>query len=322
MNYRSRLSSTLCFAGLAVQACGALADKAGESVAPDVYRPLMQGSHTLAALAPGGYSNSAELGVAYTSDDNFKAGQYNGLQEDGATLIGNLHWRQFSSDSYWRVSATDVGLDTREGQVTWGMADRLRIDLSFDSQLHVRNDSGRTPFSGQSDLTLPAGWVGGLDTGQFSALEGAFRGVERELERETLSLALDYRLNQDWRLDASVSHEEREGTTATGAAIYIDAASGDAALLPAPVDYRTTEFDVGLAYSGDRLHLQGRLDYSDFDNRDELLTWQNPYSSFGPGVAYPDGFGGLGLAPDNEQTRGRLTGQYIINATARIQFDG
>jgi MtrB/PioB family decaheme-associated outer membrane protein len=83
------------------------------------------------------------------------------------------------------------------------------------------------------------------------------------------------------------------------------------------VDYRTTAFDLGLTYSNGKLNLEGRVDYSDFDNKDDILVWQNPYRS-----RYPDSAGGLGLAPDNEHLQGRITGQYIITPTARFQFDG
>jgi hypothetical protein len=93
-------------------------------------------------------------------------------------------------------------------------------------------------------------------------------------------------------------------------------------LLRSPVDYATTEFDLGLSFDGDKLHLNGQLAYSDFDNDDDVLTWQNPYSSYGSRVAYPEGLGGLGLAPDNEQLSGRLTGHYIFSSKTRLQFDG
>ena len=108
-------------------------------------------------------------------------------------------------------------------------------------------------------------------------------------------------------MSSNLSYEEKEGHGDIGAGIYIDGSSADAVLLRSPVDYSTTEFDLGLAYDAERLHLNGQLAYSDFDNDDDLLTWQNPYSSYGPRVAYPAGIGGLGLAPDNEQISGRLT---------------
>jgi len=54
----------------------------------------------------------------------------------------------------------------------------------------------------------------------------------------------------------------------------------------------------------------------------DLLVWQNPYNNFGPDVAYPAGTGGLGLAPDNQQASGRLTGHYLFSPKMRLQFDG
>jgi MtrB/PioB family decaheme-associated outer membrane protein len=195
--------------------------------------------------------------------------------------------------------------------------------VGFDSQLQVRNDSGSSPFRGSdNNQRLPDDWVSGSKTSDWSALGSSLQGFDRELERERLSLGLDAKLNDNWTLETALSYEDKQGTADVGGAIYVDAASGDSVLLPMPVDYRTTEFDLGLLYSGKQLHLEGRLAYSDFDNKDEQLAWQNPYSSFGPSVAYSSGDGALGLAPDNEQTRARLTGQYILSSTSRIQFDG
>ena len=124
------------------------------------------------------------------------------------------------------------------------------------------------------------------------------------------------------RVDTNLSYEEKSGNNDIGAGIYIDGSSADAVLLNQPIDYRTTEFDLGLAYSDSKLSLEGRVFYSDFDNQDDVLTWQNPYSSYGPNVRYPTGIGGLGLAPDNDQLGGRVIGQYIFSPTIRLQVDG
>ena len=64
---------------------------------------------------------------------------------------------------------------------------------------------------------------------------------------------------------------------------------------------RSTEVDLGLTYAGQRLQLDGQLYYSDFDNDEELLTWQNPYNAFGDRVAYAEGIGGLALAPESDR---------------------
>lgn len=321
MKYRSH---TVVAAGLMAltYAVPVVAGEGDERAIDTPYAPLLQETRPLATRWQTDYSGALELGVNYTSRDNAKFGQYNGHDQDRAALIGNLRWQQFSSDSYWRVSGADLGLATREGNVTWGLAERIKIVLDFDSQVQARNNSGRTPFVGGAALTLPQGWVSGMGTGQFSALETALREVEREREREKIALGLDYTLSKSWHLDARLAYESIEGTADTTGALYSEGATGYAVQLPLPVDQRVAEFDVGLAYSGSRLHVQGRLDHSDFDNKDDVLVWQNPYDYPDPMAAYPQGAGGLGLAPDNSQTRGRLTGQYILSPQARFQFDG
>lgn len=269
------------------------------------------------------YTGALQLGLGYTSDPSFMFGQYNGLNEEGATLIGKLNWNNYSDTlSYWQVSGSDLGLDTREGSITWGKVDRITVSLAFDSQLQVRNNSGATPFRGDGLLRLPENWVSGTYTSDWTELENSLKSFDRELERNSYALGFDVRLNDNWQLVSNLSYEDKEGTADVGAAIFTDAAAGDSNLLPKPIDYRTTEFDLGLLYQGQRLHLDGRLFYSDFDNRNEIVTWQNPYSSFGPDVRYPAGEGGVGLAPDNERTSGRLTGQYLFSPTTRLQFDG
>ncbi len=152
-------------------------------------------------------------------------------------------------------------------------------------------------------------------------MNDSLRDFDRILNRDKVFVGVDAKLNDNWHMDSHLSYEEKEGHGDAGAAIYIDGAAADAVLLRSPVDYGTTEFDLGLGYDAERLHLNGQLAYSKFDNDDELLVWQNPYNSFGPAVAYPAGTGGLGLAPDNEQTSGRLIGHYIFSSKARLQFD-
>ena len=274
---------------LLLAAAGSLAEEG------TLYTPLAIQPATTSAGMLRGADGVAQLGLSYTSDDSFMFGEYNGLHKEGANVIGNLQWQDFSAgDSYWQVSLSNLGLDTREGIATWGRPDQLKISLGFDSQLQVRNDSGRTPFRGGSSLVLPDDWVSGPDTADWSALDSSLRGFDRELERDKLFAELDARLSDSWTLDTRISYEDRQGTADAGGAIYPDLSAGDAVLLPQPVDYRTTEFDLGVSYAGRDVQLEGRVGYSDFDNKDEVLTWQNPYSSYGPAVRYPAGIGGPG----------------------------
>lgn len=287
------------------------------------YAPLQLKLRPPAPQGRDAYNGGLEVGGAYTDDNNFMFGQYNGLNEEGLTLIGNLQWQHFADpEHYWQLSLSDMGLATREGHITWGRPGHLSVTLAFDSQNQVRNDSGRTPFTGDYEQTLPQNWVSGIDTSDFAALESSLRGFDRELDRDEVSLAFDARLAGNWRISSHLAYQQKKGDGDIGAGIYINGASADAVLLQAPVDYATTELDLGLAYEGSRLILDGMVAYSDFNNDENALIWQNPYASFGDRVSYPAGTGGLGLAPDNEQLSGRLTGHYLLSQTVRLQFDG
>ncbi|NND66277.1 MAG: MtrB/PioB family decaheme-associated outer membrane protein, partial [Halioglobus sp.] len=300
----------------------AFGQEEGKAAATERYQNLAATNQPIVSTLDGAFSGRFQMGGAYTFDDNFMFGQYNGLSDESLTLIGDLRWQDFGEDEYWQASFSDLGLDTREGRLTWGRTDNMRLELGFDSQRQVRNDSGRTPFRGDYTQVLPQNWVSGINTQDFAALDGALRSFDRELERQELSAAFSMRLAERWRLRSNLRYEEKEGHSDVGAGIYINGASADAVLLRKPVDYKTTEFDLGLAFEGERLHLDGELAYSDFDNDKNVLTWQNPYANFGDTVAYPAGTGGLSIAPDNEQLRGRLVGHYVFSRSARFQFDG
>ena len=316
MKHRTQIPFQLtAISAMVLMASGVVAQTEGEAKAEGPYTPLLIETRPINTHSADG----VQLGLGYVSDDNFMFGQYNGLYEEGTTVIGNLRWQDFSSsDSYWRASVSDLGLDTREGELIWGRSDNLKIQFGFDSQIQVRNNTGETPFLGSdSPLRLPENWETGSTTADFGQLEASLHQFDRELERDKLFAGVEAKLNDNWRIDSSLSYEDKQGTSDIAGAMYVDASSSDAALLPMPVDYRTTEFDLGLIYSNGKLNMEGRLDYSDFDNKDDILLWQNPYRS-----RTPDSTGGMGQAPDNDQLRGRITGQYIITPTARFQFDG
>ncbi|MCB1706327.1 MAG: MtrB/PioB family outer membrane beta-barrel protein, partial [Halioglobus sp.] len=157
---------------LALSASAVLSEEAANpDVEVDQYSPLGLQARPLPRPWDAGGANAVRLGLGYTSDDNYMFGEYNGLSQRGPTAIADLRWRDFhSSDNYWQVSLSDIGLDTREGKAIWGRADQLRITLGFDSQQQVRNDSGQTPFRGNVTQYLPGDWVSGQTTDEFLAL--------------------------------------------------------------------------------------------------------------------------------------------------------
>ena len=194
MKRRSPLPFQLTAASILVLAAsGVLAQQAGETAEAEEaapYTPLGLENRPQAPRRHTDHAGSVQVGAAYANDDSYMFGQYNGLNEDEATLIGNLQWQSFNAaERYWQVSLSDMGLDTREGQVTWGRPDRLRIELGFDSQQQVRNDSGKTPFRGSQNQQLPGdGWKRTTSTEDAYGVQG--RQAQDQAEAIPLSRIL------------------------------------------------------------------------------------------------------------------------------------
>ena len=295
--------------------------------APDPYSALNIDTRPLSSRWQTDYSGTIEAGLGYVSDDNFMFGQYNGLYQKGASFIGNVNWRGWRGDSkqYWQVDARDLGLETRRGKLEWGRAGLQRLALVFDNQLQVKNDSARTPFigAGSGNLLLPGDWIGGANTSDWSQLYPSLKDFDRKLERHQYGLQFDTVLGAGWSLQSAFSSEQKEGTSDIGGAIYNDASVALAALLPKPVNQRTTEFDLAFGYQGTTFFFNTSYHFADFSNNADMLLWQNPYvAGFGPAVDYPNGIGGIALAPDNQYHQLRLTGTWVLSPALRLQMDG
>jgi len=318
----------LISAGMAMQGAAQTSSPGGE----DPYGELARETRPLATRWEVDYSGEVEAGAGYVSQDNFMFGQYNGLYEQGGVFIGNVAWRGWHGDGprYFDVEARDLGLETRRGLLEWGSAGRFRLGLLFDNQIQIKNNDSRTPFLGvgSSDLTLPSNWQSGANTSDWTTLDGSLRGFDRELKRHTYGLQFDSAIGGGWSLKAALTTEHKEGTTDTGGAIYIDASNPHAVLLPQPIDQRTTQFDLAFDYAGEASQWNIAYYFSHFDNQEDTLTWQNPYDAnydavaATSGVDFPNGYGGLAVAPDNQFHRLRLGGSSRFAPRWMLQLDG
>ena len=137
---------------LVLATCGLIASAAEPGTDDSgAYTPLALENRPTLDTGPATHNGTARIGLGYTSQDNYMFGEYNGLSKQGVTAIGDLQWQDFhNSDNYWQLSLSNLGLDTREGELVWGRVDHLKLTVGFDSQQQVRNDSGQTPFRGNA----------------------------------------------------------------------------------------------------------------------------------------------------------------------------
>lgn len=261
-----------------------------------------------------GRSGFVEGGLGYLSTDSFKFGEYTGLTDEGLYLIGEASLRSRGEEaSYLDLEATRLGLDSRALRLEGGRQGKYDLSLEYREITHFISDSARTPFGGSGDdtLLLPPGWVRGSTTGGMTALPGSLTDVDLETKRKRLDLGASFLAGQSWKYSLKVRHETKEGKERIAGAFLFNSAQ-----LVEPVDYVSDELDVSATYS--RPKFQARFAYygSFFRNRDESLTWDNPFASF-----FGADTGQLALPPDNQFHQLLASVGYQVNKKTRLTAD-
>ena len=295
---------------------------AQETVTPDAfpeeYEPEVEKIPPIvpdAIISEPVYSN-IELGVGYVADDAYFFGRYNGLQTEGAYVVGDIDAREYSEDGrYWSLRGTNLGLESRYLRLEGGKQGRHKFFLEWDELPNYMNNTVVTPFLGvgTDNLTLPSGFTLSEPlTPQYP--------FELETKRERVKAGAGFVAKQRWLFDIDFSHENKQGidsiggATATAVTTQINR-TVTTSLLPEPIDYDTNQVNAILTYAGDQLQVDLKYHASFFDNKYDSLTWQNPFPT--STLA-----GSLALAPDNEFHQVSLTGAYTLPYRSRITAVG
>ena len=113
-------------------------------------------------------TQSVTVGGMGVNRDAIKANEYDGLQRKGA--YGNLGFDLRGGGDYdsndatrWRVSGTDLGLETRAIQLEYGKQGHFRFSAGFDELIRSGSavyESISSPYQGvgSTNLTLPSNW--------------------------------------------------------------------------------------------------------------------------------------------------------------------
>jgi len=268
-----------------------------------------------------------ELGIGYVADDAYYFGRYNGLQTEGAYLVGDIDAEKFNEDGrFWNIRGTNLGLESRYLRLEGGKQGSHKFFLEWDELPNYMNNTGQTPFYGvgTDNLTLPNGFdiENNLDTN--------LKPFEQQTKRERIGIGASFVPAQRWLFDIDFSHENKQGVGVIGGAIADGPGGGggggpgsgggagllggtDTSLLPEPIDYDTDKVNATLSYA----HEAGQLDLtyhaSFFNNTYASLTWQNPFPTQ-TGVTT----GSMSLAPDNEFHQLSLTGAYMLPYRTRL----
>lgn len=253
-------------------------------------------------------------GAGYVSNDSYKFGEYNGLNEKGAYL--GVDFGSFYRDeegNYWDFHGKNLGQDIPYIGVEGGRQGLYKLNLVIDQITHYTLDTSRTPYSGDSTQTLPSGWVNAATTAGFATLASDLRDINFSTQRRSFVLSGEYVSSPQWSYAAMFKRQTKEGNRPV--AFGFGLASGGSAILSNPVDYTTDDIELKANYHAGKFNGQIALFHSKFENANKFFRWDNAYDT---PVGAPQGQ--AGTEPDNSKQQILLTGNYL--GIKDVQFTG
>ena len=258
-----------------------------------------------------GWEWNIDGGIAYLVDDAFRFGDYTGLDDSGAYLMGDVlgHYRGDDS-TYMQIEGYARGLDSSAIFFRGGKQSVYEIRASYQSIPRRFFSSTTTPFTGvgSASLLLPAAWVHAPTTGEMTELANVSSPTAIGLDWGVLGLGIDYRPAQRWQMRVDYTRRAREGLQrSSGSFLY------NTSEFAAPVDYTTDDIELSANYSADTWQASASYSGSFFSNGNAGLAWDNPYS-------VPAGVdsGQIALPPDNTSHQVSLAASMLLPARTTL----
>ncbi|HET7360262.1 MAG TPA: MtrB/PioB family outer membrane beta-barrel protein [Rhodanobacteraceae bacterium] len=274
-----------------------------DAVLPDSAGWTHQGILQLGYLHAGGddhaqffrqyadWTNGAVLGLLGLYFDNPRTGSY--VEFRGSRISGD--------DQFYRLRAGRYG--------------HFKVQAFYRDMPHAVATDAYPLWDGigGTDLTVPAGLAPGASTpAQVAAVEAGRPRHAVGLVRTREGLSLEGNLYKDWIGFASVVNEQRNGTRLWGGPMffnYILPDNGGALETVRPIDFSTTDINLGLRFVGTRWHFNSVYTGSFFRNHKDHLDFQSPFALHNvvgtPNVGNIDQ-GEFSLEPDNDYHNLRL----------------
>lgn len=259
----------------------------------------------------GGWELDIKAGPGYVSGDDFRFGNYTGLEDDGLYLFGDVFARYWGENAeFMRFEGYRLGQDSRAMFIKGGQQGIYKVRATYQGIPGNIFDSSSTPYSGSGTdtLNLP-GWVPAPTTQGMTQLGGSLQRVKIERDWDIYSVGAGYTPTSRWAFDVNYRRQERDGNTISSGSFFLDAT-----MFASPVDDVTDDVEVSAAYDAD--NWQVNLSYlgSFYNNDNSSITWDNPYTAQAAGADT----GRSALAPDNNSHQVTLAGSILLPARTTL----
>ncbi len=248
-----------------------------------------------------GYRAEIDAGASYVSDDAARFGNGTGLDEKGAyaDLGGAGRYLKDGTEISWY--AEDLGLDSRELNISVGRPGSYEINLGYRESPYRLFDSTSTIFATDGNtLNVPSDWTPAATTSGFAGLSSALTPQNIEKDRQTFEFGGAYLPNSRVKVYADYRRQQRDGVSILSGSTF-----SQAAFLPRPVDDYTDRIDAGVKFSAGSLNVALAYYGSFYRNDIDSLTWDNPFAT-----GLDNGRGQHALEPDNDFQQFSFSGVY------------
>jgi MtrB/PioB family decaheme-associated outer membrane protein len=265
---------------------------------------------TCALCGPAsGWELDIKAGPGYVFGDNFRFGDYTGLEEKGLYLFGDVFARYWGEDAeFMRIDSYRLGQDSRALFIEGGKQGVYKVRASYQGIPRKIFDTTSTPYGGNDTLNLPTNWVRAPTTQGMTELGNSLQRIKIGRDWGVYNFGIGYTPTSRWAFDLNYRRQERDGNTISSGSFFIDAA-----MFASPVEDVTDEMDITAAYYGDTWQVSTSYRGSVYNNENSSLDWDNAYTA-PPGADT----GQMALAPDNESHQVTLAGSAFLPARTTL----
>lgn len=254
------------------------------------------------------YRGQAELGGRDIEGNGLSSSKFNEYRDlqDGFFMDSlEIYLDSEKRNHYLELQMFDLTRDDQRYSLSVGRHGRYKFQLTWDAIPHAFSNQAKTLFTRSgAELLIPDSVQSDVEADE-TTLAGHLKGAhpfDLDIQRKKITASLDHSPTPDTQISMKYWIEERDGVQPVGTTRFFE----DMINLPAPVNYRTQNFELKTEYATKTYQLQLGYSLSAFDDKYSALVWDNIFSD-------TDAVG--------DSSRGRLT-LYPDNMAQSISFNG
>ncbi|HET8898744.1 MAG TPA: MtrB/PioB family outer membrane beta-barrel protein [Rhodanobacteraceae bacterium] len=226
-----------------------------------------------------------------------------------------LNVEQASSGKYLELRASHLSPDDQYLRVRAGRAGHYKVEAFYRDMPHTVATNAYPLWQGvgSTALTLPTDLTpGGSSAADVAATAAAAPRRDIKLVRTRSGIGIEAGLSRHWIGYANVTNEDRKGTRLWGGPMFFNypfPANGGALETVRPIDFRTTDINLGLRNVGKTWRFNAVYTGSFFRNHKNHLDFQSPFALWNVVGTPPVGNiyqGQFSLEPNNDYHNLRL----------------